>query len=312
MGCRHFSADPVWPGCVKSVFAALVAVACVCSCSPAEQTDPAPEPDSIRRIVTLAPNLTELVFAAGAGELLVGVSAYSDFPPEALELPVVSDAFTVDQEQLALLKPDLLLAWQSGTPVHVVDELRAAGFNIEAITTRGLDDVPVALERIGRLTGHNAEARVAAENFRQSIEDIRRQYSDASEVSVFYQVSARPLYTINREHFIGEILSLCGGRNIFADLSELAPSVSVEAVIDRDPEVLLAAGDSGEMPFADWQRWDSLAANRYGNHFVVGSAEIGRATPRLLLAAQQVCVALLEARANREAVQEQDREQAHE
>jgi iron complex transport system substrate-binding protein len=277
---------------------------CTCSCSPAEKTIPAPAADSIRRIVTLAPNLTELVFAAGAGELLVGVSAYSDFPPEAGTLPVISDAFTVDQEQLALLKPDLLLAWQSGTPVHVVDELRAAGFNIEAITTRGLDDVPAALLRIGELTGHNEQARVAAEKFQQSIEDIRRQYSAASEVSVFYQVSARPLYTINSEHFIGEILSLCGGRNIFAERSELAPSVSVEAVIDRDPEVLLAASDSGEMPFADWQRWDRLAANRYGNHFVVGSAEIGRATPRLLLAAQQVCAALLTARANREAAEE--------
>jgi len=308
MGCRHLRTDPSRLVCVRSVCAALVAVACTCSCSPAEQTVPAPETDSIRRIVTLAPNLTELVFAAGAGELLVGVSAYSDFPPEAGKLPVISDAFTVDQEQLALLKPDLLLAWRSGTPVHVVDELRAAGFNIEAIKTRGLDDVPAALLRIGELTGHNAQARVAAENFRQSIEDIRRQYSDASEVSVFYQVSARPLYTINREHFIGEILSLCGGRNIFAELSELAPSVSVEAVIDRDPEVLLAASDSGELPFADWQRWEGLAANRYGNHFVVGSAEIGRATPRLLLAAHQVCVALLTARANREAAREKARE----
>ena len=287
---------------MKSVCVVLATVACICACGPAEQS--APEPDAIRRIVTLAPNLTELVFAAGAGDLLVGVSAYSDFPPAARSLPVVSDAFTVDQEQLALLKPDLLLAWQSGTPVHVVDELRAAGFNVEAITTRGLDDVPVALLRIGELTGHDMQARAAAADFRQSIDDIRRQYSGVSEVSVFYQVSARPLYTINREHFIGEILNLCGGRNIFADLSELAPSVSVEAVIDRDPEVLLAASDSGDMPFADWQRWDTLAANRFGNHFVVGSAEIGRATPRLLVAAQQVCVALLAARANREAAGE--------
>ncbi len=304
MGRRHSSTDLVRLVCVRSVCVVLATVACICSCSPVEQSAPAPEPDAIRRIVTLAPNLTELVFAAGAGELLVGVSAYSDFPPEAQRLPLVSDAFTVDQEKLALLKPDLLLAWQSGTPVHVVDELRKAGFNIEAITTRGLDDVPAALLRIGELTGHEVQARAAAENFRQSIDEIRRQYSGASEVSVFYQVSARPLYTINREHFIGEILSLCGGRNIFADLSELAPSVSVEAVIDRNPEVLLAASDSGDMPFADWHRWDTLAANRYGNHFVVGSAEIGRATPRLLLAARQVCVALLAARANREAAGE--------
>ena len=273
--------------------------ACLCSCNSAQQATN--ETDSITRIVTLAPNLTELVFAAGAGDLLVGVSAYSDYPPAAQTLPVVSDAFTVDQEQLILLKPDLLLAWQSGTPAHVIDELRANGFNIEAIATRGLDDVAAALEKIGRLTGHDQSAREAANRFRESLERLRHQHEDSAEISVFYQITARPLYTVNHEHFIAEIVSLCGGRNIFADLSELAPSVSVEAVIDRNPEVLLAASDSGESPFVDWQRWDKLAANRYGNHFIVGSAEIGRATPRLVEAAGQVCDALGTARENREA-----------
>ncbi len=286
---------------MKLICAVLVTVACTSACSPDEVATTASETVTAKRIVTLAPNLTELVYAAGAADLLVGVSAYSDFPSAAKELPVVSDAFTVDQEQLVLLKPDLLLAWKSGTPAHVVDELRAAGFNVEAVTTRGLDDVPAALLRIGELSGHDAQAIVAAEDFRQSIDEIRRQYRGASELSVFYQISTRPLYTINGEHFIGEILSLCGGRNIFADLSELAPAVSVEAVIDRNPEVLLAASDSGELPFSDWQRWDGLAANRLGNHFVVSAAEIGRATPRLLVAARQVCEALQVARVNRDA-----------
>ncbi len=290
---------------MKLICAVLVTVACASACSPAEVSSTASETVTAKRIVTLAPNLTELVFAAGAADLLVGVSAYSDFPSAAKELPVVSDAFTVDQEQLVLLKPDLLLAWKSGTPAHVVDELRAAGFNVEAVTTRGLDDVPAALLRIGKLSGHDAQATVAAENFRQSIDEIRRQYSGVSEVSVFYQISTRPLYTINGEHFIGDILRLCGGRNIFADLSKLAPSVSVEAVIDRNPEVLLAASDSGELPFADWQRWDGLAANRLGNHFVVGAAEIGRATPRLLVAAKQVCEVLQTARVNRDAANDE-------
>ena len=280
--------------------AVIVTVACLCSCNAAEQASS--DANIKTRIVTLAPNLTELVFAAGAGDSLVGVSAYSDYPPAAHDLPIVSDAFTVDQEQLILLKPDLLLAWQSGTPAHVVDELRATGFNIEAIATRGLDDIPAALERIGRLTGNDETAREAANHFRESLDRLRRQHENAAEISVFYQITARPLYTVNREHFIAEIISLCGGRNIFADLSELAPSVSVEAVIDRNPEVLMAASDSGDKPFADWQRWGKLAANRYGNHFIVGSAEIGRATPRLVEATGQVCEALGSARENRDTI----------
>jgi len=283
---------------VRFSCAVIATVAVLCSCNSAEQAGNNSATKS--RIVTLAPNLTELVFAAGAGDRLVGVSAYSDYPPDAQDLPIVSDAFTVDHEQLILLKPDLLLAWQSGTPVHVVDELRAAGFQVEAIATRGLDDVATALERIGHLTGNDDTARIAALQFRESLQRLRSEHESKPEISVFYQITSRPLYTINREHFIAEIIGLCGGRNIFADLSELAPSVSVEAVIDRDPEVLLAASDSGEMPFGDWQRWQSLAANRYGNHFIVGSAEIGRATPRLVVAAEQVCDALNSARKNRE------------
>jgi iron complex transport system substrate-binding protein len=283
---------------VRLKWAVIATAILVCACGPAEQAEPGS--GSVERIVTLAPNLTELVFAAGAGDLLVGVSAYSDYPPQAENLPVVSDAFTVDQETLILLRPDLLLAWQSGTPAHVIDELRAAGFNVEAIETRGLDDVPRALVRIGELTGKAEQAGNAAREFRQEIERIRQQYSTVSSIRVFYQISARPLYTINSEHFIGEILSLCGGENIFADLSDLAPSVSVESVIDRNPEVLLAAGDSGDEPFVDWQRWDTLAANQFDNHFVVAAAEIGRATPRLLSAAVQVCESLDRAREHRQ------------
>lgn len=282
--------------------AVFVTVACLCSCSPVNQG--AVDFTRVTRIVTLAPHLTELVFAAGADDLLVGVSAYSDFPPAAANFPVVADAFTVDQERLAMLKPDLLLAWESGTPKHVVDELRAAGYAVETIRTRRLDDVSAALERIGEVTGHPERAQAAADDFRHSIEQLRKRYSGTAKVSVFYQVSARPLYTVNGEHFIGDILSLCGGRNIFAELSDLAPSVSVEAVIDRNPEVLLAASDGSQSPFSDWLRFETLAANRYGNRFVIESAKIARATPRLLIAASKVCRVLVKARENRAAAGE--------
>ena len=232
--------------------------------------------------------------------MLVAVSAYSDHPAAAADIPVVSDAFTVDQEQLALLKPDLLLAWKSGTPAHVVEELRAAGYRIETIETRGLDDIASALRRIGQLSQREASANAAADEFLNTLSALRGQFADTADISVFYQISARPLYTINSRHFIGEILSLCGGRNIFADMSELAPSVSVESVVDRDPEVLLAADDGSGTPFVEWQRWPSLAANRYGNHYSISASEVGRPTPRLLKAAAKVCNALTEARRNRE------------
>ena len=251
------------------------------------------------RIVVLAPHLAELVYAAGAGERLVGVSAYSDFPEAVSTLPVVSDAFTVDQEQLLLLQPDLLLAWKSGTPAHVVDELRTAGYRVDVIETRGLEDIAKAIETIGRLTGKDAVAHEKSTWFRESIATLQQRYTGRERLRVFYQVSQRPLYTINAEHYIGEILELCGGDNVFADVEELAPAVTVEAVVDRDPEVLLAGSADGSLPFDEWSRWPSLAANRHGNRFVVGADEVGRPTPRVLIAAETICEHLDAARIRR-------------
>jgi iron complex transport system substrate-binding protein len=140
----------------QAVLAAIALIG-LGACSPA--TPPAEvAPDSYTRLVTLAPNLTELAFWAGAGELLVGVSAYSNHPPQVLELPVVGDAFMIDHERLAVLQPDLLLVWDGGTPAHVVDELRAAGYEVEVVRTNSLADVSKAILRIGELTGRYESA----------------------------------------------------------------------------------------------------------------------------------------------------------
>jgi iron complex transport system substrate-binding protein len=269
----------------------------LCACSePASETD---EDGPAARVVTLAPNLAELVFAVGAGDQLVGVSAWSDYPRDVLELPVVGDAFMVDQEQLALLNPDLVLVWKSGTPQHTVDELRKRGYRVEAVRTRGLGDVGAALRRVGELTGRQQRADEVAEAFAAGLQSLREKYADHPPIDVFYQVSVRPLYTVNREHYVSGLIKICGGRNIFEDLDELAPAISAEAVIDRDPEVMLASTDAGDDAFAEWDRWPSLAAIRYSNQFLLPADEIGRATPRLLIAGNAMCLALSQARENR-------------
>ena len=258
--------------------------------------------------MTFAPHLAEMLFEIGAQEQLVGVSAWSDFPREVLDLPQVGDAFTVDQEQLSLLQPDLVLVWESGMPVHTVDELRARGYRVASLRTRDLDDVAAALLKLGELTGHMASGKAAAAKFSAALEALRVQYEYAETVDVFFQVATRPLYTVNGEHFISKIIELCGGRNVFDDIEGFAPAVSVEAVVERDPEVLLAGTNLGDDAFSAWGRWPNLAANRYGNQFLVPDETIGRPSPRLAMAAQSVCLALDQARINRAA--SPDREQA--
>jgi len=287
---------------------ALVFINTACQQEPHNSTgvgeDGSDELSVASRVVTLSPHLAELMFAADAGDKLVGISAYTDFPAEAAGLPIISDAFMVDQEQLALLKPDLLLAWSNGTPTHVIDQLRAAGFRVEAINTDGLDDVATALELIGQLTGNLNPARDAAANYRRQMKALADRYSGAQQVDVFYQVASRPLYTVNGTHYISELLSMCGGRNIFDDLGELAPMVDVEAVVSRNPEAMLAAKDSTQAAFDVWDRFPDLAANQYGNRFFMPAAEIGRATPRLVEAGAAVCEALENARRNKQAYAE--------
>jgi len=252
------------------------------------------------RIVTLAPHLAELVHVAGAGDQLVGVSAFSNYPEPVTRLPLVGDAFMIDQERLALLEPDLLLAWESGTPAHAVDELRARGYCVEVIPTRGLADVGRALERIGALTGHESVAQAAARHFSDGLAALRARHVDDEPVSVFYQISVQPLYTVNANHYVSELIELCGGQNIFGDLDELAPLVGEESVLARNPEVLLAG--SAEMDgasFEVWSRWPGLAANALGNQFEIPADLLARATPRLLAAGDAICAALATARERR-------------
>ncbi len=225
----------------------------------------------------------------------MGVSAYTDFPAEVLELPLVGDAFTVDQEQLKLLGPDILLAWESGMPSSTIDDLRAAGHRVEVIRTRGLGDIEAAMRRIGELAGTSDTAESVADDFRAELDALTLEYADRETLSVFFQIAERPLYTVNGDHYVSELLRLCGGENIFSDLGTLAPSIDVEAVVARDPEVLVTAGRLSALDA--WRSFATMEAVRHERFVVLPADETGRPGPRVLTAARAACKALDEQRA---------------
>lgn len=251
-----------------------------------------------QRIVSLAPNLTELVYAAGAGDRMVGADEYSDFPAAARLLPRVGDAFQVDYERVLALHPDLVLVWGTGTPEPVIETLKRLKLPVERITTSRLEDVSTALRRIGSLAGTEATADRAAVEFTAAVASLRQLHAGDTAVAVFFQISAAPLFTINGQHLISDVLGICGGQNVFANLAQLAPPISIEAVLERNPEVIIAGDDSGagSDPLARWRKWPDLTAVRHRNLFLVSADRIARPTTRIVDGAREVCDILAVAR----------------
>ncbi|HFC53615.1 MAG TPA: cobalamin-binding protein, partial [Gammaproteobacteria bacterium] len=187
-------------------------------------------PRPAERIVSLAPHLTENLFAAGAGPKLVGTVQSCDYPPAAQQIPRVGGHAGLDLESIVSLDPDLIVAWASGNRREDIGRLRRLGFTIYLSEPRQLDDIPDEIEKLGELAATVPTARRSARDLRSRLRQLRHRYSALRPVRIFYQLWHQPLMTVNGEQIISKAMALCGGRNIFAGLPALAPSVTVEAV----------------------------------------------------------------------------------
>ena len=251
-----------------------------------------------RRIVGLAPHATELLFAAGAGARVVGVSAFSDYPQAARGLPQVSGGMRLDMERILALKPDLAVGWQTGNTRADLDRLAALGIPVFFAEPQRLDAVPETLLRLGHLAGSERAAESAAAAYRDELARLRARYRERRPVRVFFGISMQPLMTLNQAHLVSDLLALCGGRNVFAAYDLLAPEVSVEAVLLQDPDAILFSDELGTAEgVRDWWRERvSLRAVRAGRVYSVPASLVLRQTPRVLQGAQRVCDALDAAR----------------
>ena len=253
-----------------------------------------------QRIVTLAPSLAELVFAAGAGERLVGVARYSHFPPAARDIPQIGDAASVDFERIVTLKPDLVLAWKSGNSAADIGRLERLGYPAYVSEPARLADIPRQLRVIGALAGTAPNAEKAAGGFEREIEALRKRYASARTVRVFYEIWRKPLMTVSGAHLISDVIALCGGENVFADIAQLTATVSLEAVIAAKPDVILGGGSAGGAKefTAEW-RASAVTPLRELPAYYVDPDRIQQATPRIVEGARAVCSALELVRGNR-------------
>ncbi|APX92629.1 cobalamin-binding protein [Halomonas sp. 1513] len=254
-----------------------------------------------RRIATLSPGATELTWAAGGGDRVVAVVSYSDYPPAAREVASVGSHTRVDLEALVSLQPDLVIGWITGNPAEQLETIEQLGVPVFYIEPRSINSVATAIERLARLAGSEAEGNAAAAEFRAGMEALADEYAAAEPVATFYQVWDEPLMSVNDEHLIGEVVRLCGGVNVFGELSRLVPRIDDEAVLAADPEAIVAGGMGEENRhwLTHWQQYPGLTAVARDNLFFVPPSLIQRPTPRLLEGSRILCEKLEVARGRR-------------
>lgn len=266
--------------------------------SPLENTKP--------RVITLTPHLAEIVHAAGGTHLLVGISAHSNHPSSIKNLPIISDARSIDLERMKSLQPTLIIYWESGTPNTQIAALKKyfSGTPTKILGTepRKLEDIARDIEGIGQLLGTGKVAEASAKQFREQVKHLEQQnkkgISKNSPIRVFYQIWAQPLMTLNREHLIGEIIQLCGGEQLFAKEKLLVSTISRESVVKADPEIIFTAVDNPNIK-TDWSMWSSLpqlSATKNKAFVEINGDTISRPSPQILVGAEKMCAAIEQVR----------------
>jgi iron complex transport system substrate-binding protein len=279
---------PIWRTCILNLTLTLTLGGAAAGPGAASGADAA---ETVPRIISLSPHITELLFAAGAGGRIVGVDDSSDYPAAVAGIARVGEPAALDVEGLLRLKPTLIVLWDSGTPASRKAELERLNLRLYVTDQRHLDDIGATLIEFGRLAGTEPVAAGAARRYRIELARLRAQYAARSRLRVFYQVWDRPLYTLSGSHVVSEVLSLCGGDNVFADLTTLAPAIDKEAVLARNPDVILiaATGADGARQILDWSHFSNLRAVRSHHVFTVDPSLVGRMAPRILLGVREVC-----------------------
>jgi iron complex transport system substrate-binding protein len=254
-----------------------------------------------QRVISMAPHVTELLFSAGGGKRIVGAINYSDHPPEARAIPTVGSNSQLDLERVVALKPDLLIVWQSGNTARQIEQLERLGIPVFRSEPRTFEQVAASIERFGQLLGTDVQAVAAAAAYRSQLARLAARYGQRPAVRVFYQVWDKPLYTLNGKQIVSDAIRLCGGRNVFADLPVVAPEVGVEAVLQQDPEAIVAGDEHapGDRGVNIWKAYGSLQAVRRNNLFALDGELLTRPGPRTILGAAQLCEKIELARRHR-------------
>ena len=244
-----------------------------------------------KRILSLAPNITELLFTAGAGDKIIGTVNHSDYPEQAKQITRVGDSHNLDVELIVSLQPDLIIVWQSSISPVLLEKLHSLNYTIYISEPGNLEAIAETINEFGSLTGTGNVAENNSRKFLKKLNRLKSENLNKKPVSVFYQIWHNPIYTINEKHIINEVIQLCGGENVFKDIPVLSPRISQEAVINTNPEIIIASGINESRPewLDAWRAWPTLKAVQGDHLYSIPPDFIQRHSTRILNGMQLMC-----------------------
>ncbi|MBW2348991.1 MAG: cobalamin-binding protein [Deltaproteobacteria bacterium] len=276
--------------CIILLQAALLMAWYVGPCAAAMYHDALGRPVKIqgrpKRIVSLAPSLTEILFFIGVGSRVVGVTRYSTYPPEARSLPRVGSYVNLNVERIISLAPDLVIGTKDGNEPGAVRLLEQAGLAVYIVNPRTVMETAETIERIGEICGVGARGRELGRKLRGRVTRIVRKTASLPRPLVFVQINIKPIMTVNETTFHHDVIRLAGGRNLAAGLPVTYPRMGVEAVIQRKPDVIIISSmdtrGAYERARREWLQWTQIPAAREGRVYLVNSDLIDRPSPRIV------------------------------
>ncbi len=270
---------------MKKVILLILLAAIGCSSGPVE---PSGQP---LRVVSLAPSITEMLFALGAGDMVVGVTTYCNYPEKAKSLPKVGGYATTDLESIIRLKPDLVVATPDGNPREVVEKLESLGIKVLIVGAGNFADVVSSALAVGKAVGMEDAARKLAENLQKEWNLAGRRHEGREGPSVMLLVGIEPLVAAGEGSLGDELIRQAGGRNVFSDSGKEYVVTNHEAVIALAPEIILQSAmgtESDGQVREDWSRWSSIPAVRDGRIYTLEQDLVNRAGPRIIEALHHV------------------------
>jgi len=253
-----------------------------------------------KRIISLAPHATELLFAAGATYQLIGTVNHSDFPAAAKKIPRIGGYNKFDLEYILSLKPDLIVAWSGGNSLEQISKLKQFGINVFISEPKKFTDIAKNIIQMGKFLGTHKTANETANKFLTELALLKKQFPKTSTISVFYQVWNTPLMTISDRHLIGKVIKFCSGKNIFGNLSAISPRISIEAVLNKNPDAIIAGMTKDRKDWLlQWNKWDTINAVKHKQVYAINADLLVRQTPRILQGTRKMCEILSITRKNK-------------